>query len=38
LVLEYATDRLVETVADEIAHAQPLVLMQQPLIKALAKD
>jgi WD40 repeat protein/transcriptional regulator with XRE-family HTH domain len=38
LVLEYVTDRLVETVADEIQRGQPVVLVEQPLIKAMAKD
>ncbi len=38
MVLEYVTDRLVETVADEIGRSQPVVLVEQPLIKAQAKD
>ena len=38
MVLEYVTDRLVETVADEIGRGQPVVLVEQPLIKAQAKD
>jgi WD40 repeat protein/transcriptional regulator with XRE-family HTH domain len=38
LVLEYVTDRLVETVAEEIGSGQPLVLLEQPLIKAQAKE
>jgi len=38
MVLEYVTDRLVETVADEIERGQPIVLVEQPLIKAQAKD
>ncbi len=38
MVLEYVTDRLVETVADEIARGQPALLVEQPLIKAQAKD
>ena len=38
LVLEYMTDRLVETAADEIERGQPVVLVEQPLIKAQAKD
>ncbi len=38
VVLEYVTDRLVEEVCDEIARGQPLRLVEQPLIKAQAKD
>src|SRR5712691_4173983 len=38
VVLEYVTDRLVEEVADEIARGQPVLLVDQPLIKAQAKD
>jgi WD40 repeat protein/transcriptional regulator with XRE-family HTH domain len=38
MVLEYVTDRLVEDVADEIARGQPVLFVQQPLVKALAKD
>jgi WD40 repeat protein/transcriptional regulator with XRE-family HTH domain len=38
MVLEYITDRLVETVAGEIERGEPLVLVEQPLIKAQAKD
>ncbi len=38
MVLEYVIDRLVETVADEIGRGQPVVLVEQPLIKAQAKD
>jgi transcriptional regulator with XRE-family HTH domain len=38
VVLEYVTDRLVEGVADEIAHGRPAQLIDQPLIKAHAKD
>jgi WD40 repeat protein/transcriptional regulator with XRE-family HTH domain len=38
MVLEYVTDRLVEAVADEIELGQPLVLVEQPLIQAQAKD
>ncbi|MBV9170150.1 MAG: helix-turn-helix domain-containing protein, partial [Chloroflexi bacterium] len=38
VVLEYVTDRLVEVVADEIERAQPAVLIEQPLIKAQAKE
>jgi WD40 repeat protein/transcriptional regulator with XRE-family HTH domain len=38
VVLEYATDRLVETVADEITNVQAVILVQLPLIQAQAKD
>src|SRR5262249_31736060 len=38
VVLEYVTDRLVADVANEIARGQPVLLIEQPLIKALAKD
>jgi len=38
MVLEYVTDRLVETVAEEIERGRPRVLVGQPLIKAPAKD
>ncbi|TME35611.1 MAG: XRE family transcriptional regulator, partial [Chloroflexi bacterium] len=38
VVLEYVTDRLVEEVCDEIARGQALRLVEQPLIKAQAKD
>src|SRR6266851_10232421 len=38
VVLEYVTDRLVEEVGDEIARGQPVRLVDQPLIKAQAKD
>ena len=38
LVLEYVTDRLVETAADEIGRGEPVLLAQQPIIKAQAKD
>jgi hypothetical protein len=38
MVLEYVTDRLVETVADEIVRGEPEVLIQQPLIKGQTKD
>jgi WD40 repeat protein/transcriptional regulator with XRE-family HTH domain len=38
VVLEYATDRLVQDVCDEIARGQPLQLVEQPLIKAQAKE
>jgi WD40 repeat protein len=38
VVLEYVTDRLVEEVADEIATGRPARLIDQPLVKAQAKD
>jgi transcriptional regulator with XRE-family HTH domain len=38
VVLEYVTDRLVEEVADEITRGQPDLLIEQPLIRAQAKD
>jgi hypothetical protein len=38
MVLEHATDGLVETVADEISRGQPSVLVELPLIKAQSKD
>ena len=38
VVLEYVTDRLVEAVAGEIARGRPGLLIEQPLIQALAKD
>jgi len=38
VVLEYVTDRLVETVADEISGVQAGILVEQPLIQAQAKD
>jgi WD40 repeat protein len=38
MVLEHATDRLVETIADEITRGEPALLVEQPLIKAQAKD
>jgi WD40 repeat protein len=38
MVLEYMTDRLVETIVNEIDGQQPVVLIEQPLIKAQAKD
>jgi WD40 repeat protein len=38
MVLEHATDGLVETVVDEINRGEPSVLVEQPLIKAQAKD
>ncbi len=38
VVLEYVTDRLVEEVVHEVERAQPLLLVEQPLVKAQAKD
>ena len=38
VALEYVTDRLVEQVSGEISGGQPVVLLDQPLVKALAKD
>src|SRR5215471_10281030 len=38
MVLEYMTDRLVETAADEISRGHAAVLVDQPLIKPQAKD
>jgi WD40 repeat protein/DNA-binding XRE family transcriptional regulator len=38
MVLEYMTGRLVESVADAIEGARPMLLVEQPLIKAQAKD
>jgi transcriptional regulator with XRE-family HTH domain len=38
VVLEYVTDRLVESVADEIARGEPVELVEQPLMKAQTKD
>jgi len=38
MVLEYVTDRLVETAVDEIGVGSPVVLLEHPLIKAQAKD
>src|SRR5258708_29127761 len=38
VVLEHVTDRLVESVVDEIALGRPAQLIDQPLIKAQAKD
>src|SRR5262245_13447273 len=38
MVLEYMTDRLVETVADEIGRGEASAIVEQPLIKAQAKD
>jgi WD40 repeat protein/transcriptional regulator with XRE-family HTH domain len=38
MVLQYVTDRLVETAAAEIDRGQAVLLVEQPLIKALSKD
>ena len=38
VVLEYATDRMVTEISDEIAHARPRQLGELPLIQAHAKD
>ena len=38
VVLEYVTDRLVEAVAEEIERGQPRLLVEQPLVKAQAKE
>jgi hypothetical protein len=38
VVLQYVTDRLVEEVSKEIGHGRPVQLVDQPVIKALAKD
>jgi hypothetical protein len=38
VVLEYVTDRLVDNVSDEIVNGRPSVLVEQPLIKAQAKE
>ena len=38
VVMEYVIDNLVEDVANEIARGQPALLVEQPLIKAQAKD
>jgi WD40 repeat protein/transcriptional regulator with XRE-family HTH domain len=38
VVLEYVTDRLTQDVTDEIGKTTPVVLIDQPLIKARAKD
>ena len=38
VVLEYMTDLLVEQVAAEIEHGQPVQVVQHPLTRALAKD
>jgi DNA-binding XRE family transcriptional regulator len=38
VVLEYVTDQLVAEVAEEIQRGQPVLLVEQPLVKAQAKD
>jgi WD40 repeat protein/transcriptional regulator with XRE-family HTH domain len=38
MVLEYVTDWLVDTVSDEITRGEPAMLVEQPLIRAQAKD
>jgi WD40 repeat protein/transcriptional regulator with XRE-family HTH domain len=38
VVLEFVTERLVEVVADEIQRGRPVLLNEQPLIRAQAKD
>jgi WD40 repeat protein/transcriptional regulator with XRE-family HTH domain len=38
MVLEYATDRLVDAVTDEIARGEPAILVEQALISATAKE
>ena len=38
VVLEYVTDQLVEEVVHEVERVQPLLLVEQPLVKAQAKD
>jgi WD40 repeat protein/transcriptional regulator with XRE-family HTH domain len=38
VVLEYVTNRLVDAAAEEIERREPVVLLEQPLIKAQAKD
>jgi len=38
MVLEYMTDRLVQTIADEIEHGDHVLLVEQALLKAQAKD
>jgi WD40 repeat protein/transcriptional regulator with XRE-family HTH domain len=38
MVLEYITDRLVESVANEVERRQPMVLVEHSLIKAQVKD
>ena len=38
VVLEYVTDRLVEAVAEEVEFGQPVLLVEQALIQAQARD
>jgi hypothetical protein len=38
VVLEFVTNRIVDTVIEEIEREQPVLIVQQPLIRALAKD
>jgi len=38
VVLEYVTDRIVEDVAQELAHGESDLLLRQPLLKATAKE
>jgi hypothetical protein len=38
VVLEYVTERLIETAAEEIERGEPVLLVAQPLIQAQAKD
>jgi WD40 repeat protein/transcriptional regulator with XRE-family HTH domain len=38
VVLEYVTDRLIEEVSNEVTQNRPVLLVNQPLIKAQAKD
>ncbi len=38
VVLEYATARLVEALADEVAAGAPALLLRQPVLKATARD
>jgi WD40 repeat protein/transcriptional regulator with XRE-family HTH domain len=38
VVLEYVTDRLVEMVADEVTSGRPVVLVEQPIMQAQARD
>ena len=38
VVLEYVIDQLVEDISAEIARGEPVLLVEQPLIKSQAKD
>ena len=38
VVLEYVTDRLVDEVSDEVTRGRPVLLVDQPLVRAQAKD